>query len=121
MNTAQLSNQFIEGILDNIFNDFKDETINQETLNKMKEKYINFDPNIKKKNKKKKPCAPRKKTPFDIFKMKFKDEAVEIAKKNNSKWLSEVAIMWKALSDDDKSEYKTLAENQPPPPAPSEQ
>tara|TARA_B100000035_G_C20988550_1_gene549037 strand:+ start:517 stop:867 length:351 start_codon:yes stop_codon:yes gene_type:complete len=110
MNTTQLSNQFIEGIIDNIFTDFKDETINQETINKMKEKYISLS-DIKKK-KKKKPSAPRKKTPFDIFKMKFKDEAVLIAQKNNSKWLSEVSIMWKALSDDDKLEYKTLAENQ---------
>ena len=113
MNTTQLSNQFIEGILDNIFSDFKDETINQDTLNKMKEKYISLS-DIKKK-KKKKPSVPRKKTAFDIFKMKFKDEAVLTAKKNNSKWLSEVAIMWKALSDDDKLEYKTLAASEPAP------
>ena len=119
MNTTQLSNQFIEGILDNIFADFKDETINHDTLNKMKEKYISLS-DIKKK-KKNKPSVPRKKTPFDFFKMKFKDEAVEIAKKNKSKWLSEVALMWKALSDDDKIEYKTLADNQTPPLPHSEQ
>jgi hypothetical protein len=117
MNTTQLSNQFIEGFIDNIFADFKDETINQETINKMKEKYISFS-DIKKK-KKKKPYVPRKKTSFDIFKMKFKDEAILSAKKNNSKWwLTEISIMWKALSDDDKIPYQTLADNHllPPPP-----
>ena len=106
MNSTILTNNFILGIINNIKNDFEGQTINEETIQKMIEKYTISNEESKKKRK---ITKPRKKTAFDYYKIQYKDKAVEIAQSNKTKWLTEISIMWKALSEQEKSAF-----NEPP-------